>query len=73
MNWKHIIQQLLDKGFTQKQIAQRIGCNQSYVSELFNGLAGKSLSWALGDALIRFHNEVCPQQPKVSSSGVASA
>lgn len=61
MNWKTIIQELNDSGFTQRDIADRCNTSQSYISTLYNGQR-KSPNWHLGDQLIRLHHEVCVVQ-----------
>ena len=37
MDWKNIISQLISKGYTQQQIAQKCGCGQATISELLRG------------------------------------
>lgn len=37
MDWKNIISQLISKGYTQQQLAQKCGCGQATISELFRG------------------------------------
>ncbi|WOE32151.1 MULTISPECIES: helix-turn-helix transcriptional regulator [unclassified Acinetobacter] len=46
--WQKMIVELKDHGFTQKQIAEKIGCSQNYVSNLENGLCGKRLGYDKG-------------------------
>jgi len=57
MDWKELINFLLDNGHTQAQIAKRCGTGQSYISSLLSG-SRKSPNWGLGNALIEFRDEV---------------
>ncbi|SFJ06934.1 helix-turn-helix domain-containing protein [Nitrosomonas sp. Nm34] len=58
MNWAKLIQNLIDQGLTQVQIAKKCGTGQSYISGLLKG-DRKSPNWALGETLRRLHSEVC--------------
>lgn len=37
MDWKALIQRLIDAGMTQAQIAEKCGASQAAVSDLFRG------------------------------------
>ena len=54
MNWTEIIQDLINFGLTQSEIAQKCGTGQSYISSLLGG-DRRSPNWQLGDSLIRLH------------------
>jgi CRP-like cAMP-binding protein len=58
MNWTSIIQDLLDAGMTQAQIADACDTGQSHVSGLLRG-DRKQPGWSLGDRLIALHRERC--------------
>jgi transcriptional regulator with XRE-family HTH domain len=58
MNWKTIIQDLKDRGLTQEEIANRVGCSQNYVSDLYKGKRGQGLSYSLGQKLVDLHKTV---------------
>lgn len=50
MDWKTLIQSLIDKGGTQAEIAAYCKCTQSAISDLARGVTTNP-SFALGDAL----------------------
>lgn len=58
MNWKLLIQEVLDSGMTQLEAAKSIGCGQSYVSDLASGKRGKSVSYEIGVKLIQLHKQI---------------
>lgn len=49
--WQKMVVELKELGFTQKQIADEMGCSQNYVSNLENGLCGKRLGYDKGESL----------------------
>jgi transcriptional regulator with XRE-family HTH domain len=51
MDWKNIISQLIDKGYTQQQLAQKCGCGQATISELSRGET-KSTRFEVGQKLL---------------------
>ena len=55
MNWKAIIQELLDQGMTQAEIAHGIGLKQPSIAELLSGRT-KEMMWRTGDRLIKLHH-----------------
>ena len=55
--WKSIIQDLLDAGMTQVDIAESIGVAQTTISELFNERI-REPGWAKGDALLKLHSSL---------------
>lgn len=57
--WQTIILQLREKGLTQTQIANEIGCSQNYISNLENGLCGKRLSHDFGQKLELLQKKHC--------------
>ena len=56
MNWPNIIQELIDSGLTQAQIAELCNTGQSHISSILRG-SRKQPGWALGDRLIALHRE----------------
>lgn len=56
MNWPKLIQDLIDSGLTQVQIAESCQTGQSHISALLNG-SRKCPNWALGEALRNLHAE----------------
>lgn len=54
MRWHQIISDLVAAGFTQAQIAARIGCTQQNVSAIQRGLQIE-LSFTRGKALMELH------------------
>lgn len=49
--WQEIITKLLEKGFTQMEIAEFSNCSQSYVHTLLSNKRGKSISFEIGSKL----------------------
>lgn len=62
MNWQQMVKDLLESGFTQVQLAEKLACSQSMVSDLASGERGSRLSWDLGNAIIKAHDELRRQQ-----------
>ena len=58
MNWPSIIQDLIDSGLTQAQIAELALTGQSHISGLLRG-ERKQPGWALGDRLLALHRKRC--------------
>lgn len=54
MDWKTIIQDLLDSGLTQVEIGRRVDCSQPTIAALASG-AQKEVRWSTGDKLRRLH------------------
>ena len=57
--WQAKIADLKEKGLTQNQIADVMGCSQNYVSNLENGLCGKNLGYDKGKNLEELWMEHC--------------
>lgn len=62
--WKEIIQELLNTGLTQGQIAERVQVTQTHISNLLHEKRGKRLGFEIGTRLIALHREVCPAADK---------
>jgi predicted transcriptional regulator len=58
MNWKTTIQDLIESGLTQNQIAEMAETGQSHISSLLRG-DRKQPGWSLGDRLLSLHRERC--------------
>lgn len=58
--WAQLISAVLAAGFTQAQIAARIGCSQQNVSALERGIQ-QELSFKRGRALLTLHAAVVPK------------
>ncbi len=57
--WQKMIVDLKEKGLTQTQIANGMGCSQNYVSNLENGLCGKRLGYEKGESLKKLWVDNC--------------
>lgn len=57
--WQKMIVDLKEKGLTQTQIADGMGCSQNYVSNLENGICGKRLGYEKGESLTKLWIENC--------------
>jgi len=58
MKWKNLIQDLLDDGMTQVQIAEEAETGQSHISSLYREVR-KRPNWLLGDRLVALHAKRC--------------
>ncbi len=61
MNLKTKLQDLIESGLTQAQIAELCGGWQSQISGLLSG-ARKSVHYPLGDAIAKLHAERCQRE-----------
>lgn len=61
MDWKIIIAGISDAGLTQKQIAERVQCGQSTISELARGEIGNP-SYSIGKGLLELHASIRPTE-----------
>ena len=59
MNWPQLITDLQEQGFTQPQIAARVGCAQATVSELLRGKTSDP-RYSLGVSLKALHKLAVP-------------
>lgn len=62
MNWTKLIQDLVDHGLTQIQIANHCKTGQSYISGLLTGNR-TCPSWRIGESLRELHAEKMSPQP----------
>lgn len=58
MNWQTIIQDLLDAGMTQAQIAESCETGQSHISGLYRGTR-KEPGYGLGTRLVKLYARRC--------------
>lgn len=58
MNWKNIIQDLIDSGMTQAGIGSEIGRSQGFVGDLLSGRR-TGIEWEAGNKLLSLHKERC--------------
>lgn len=56
MDWKTIISELVDEGYTQPQIAAQCGCSQTAISELSTGKTAQP-RFDTGHALQQLHKK----------------
>ena len=56
MNFQKIIQELLDGGMTQVEIAEHCDCRQSTISDIHTGKT-QMPNFALGLALVELHKQ----------------
>lgn len=54
MDWRKMVSDLSDAGYTQVQIAQELGKAQSWVADVAKGRYA-DLKWSDGQKLIAFH------------------
>lgn len=65
MDWKLVIGDLEDSGLTQREIAEKAGCSQPYVSQLKSG-ARKKPKFDVGRALVDLHSTIKPRRNRKS-------
>lgn len=58
MNWQQMIQDILDGGLTQAELAGRVGCGQGQISALLLGKRGERVSYEIGNGLVREHKKI---------------
>jgi transcriptional regulator with XRE-family HTH domain len=66
MNWKNIIQDLINSGMTQGQIAKLCGGWQGQISGLLNGKR-QEVHYALGKSLVELHAARCESRQTVAA------
>jgi transcriptional regulator with XRE-family HTH domain len=67
MNWKNIIDDLLQRGFTLISIADAIGLTSSAVWQLKNN-SGQQPRWEAGDKLLTLHRRVMRRYPRINDA-----
>jgi len=72
MKWPDTIQDLLDSGMTQAQIATACDTGQSHISALLNGKR-KHPNWTLGERLLSLRKERMSMSRNNESTGVAES
>jgi hypothetical protein len=58
MDWKTLIQDLMNVGLTQASIAASVDSGQSHISCLYRG-DRKTPNWDLGQRLLKLHAKHC--------------
>ena len=58
MNWKKLIADIQEAGYTQTQIADSVGCKQSSLSDLATGKTKEPL-YRIGERLVAMHKINC--------------
>lgn len=66
MNWPELINLIMSRGVSQRDISKRLGCAQSTISCLLIGKA-KEPGHALGQALIQLERNTRRRKPKERS------
>jgi transcriptional regulator with XRE-family HTH domain len=62
MDWKTLIAQIIAAGWSQEQIAERIGRSQAWVSSVLSEKCS-DLKWRDGQKLIELHGSVVRVRP----------
>jgi transcriptional regulator with XRE-family HTH domain len=65
MNWKIIINDLLQRGFTLISIADAVGVTSSAVWQLKNN-SGQQPRWEAGDKLLTLHRRAMRRYPSIN-------
>lgn len=60
-NWPTLIADLTDRGLSQKDIAEKIGCDQSHISDLYTGRQANP-RFSVGQALLKLLAETPARQ-----------
>lgn len=58
MNWQQMVNDLLDSGLTQTQLAELLRTSQGQVSDMANGKRGQEITWRLGEAIRKAHRRI---------------
>jgi transcriptional regulator with XRE-family HTH domain len=59
MNFQALIKALIKAGWTQKQIAESVGCSQPNIARLLKDKKAVP-NWPTGDALVTLARDECP-------------
>lgn len=71
MNWKNVIADLEESGLKQEEIAEKVGCSQSHISDLKTGRRGKRMGFQLGEALKSLWSETRASSATSNKQGVS--
>ncbi|WP_455261812.1 helix-turn-helix domain-containing protein [Neisseria sp.] len=52
MNWTEKVRQIQRKGYTQQEIANYVGCSQSYIGLIATGSRGGRISFSIAQRII---------------------
>ncbi len=58
MDWKKIINDLLQAGLTKQEIARKGAISLSLINSILSGDRGRRISWHVGNALLLLHVRV---------------
>jgi hypothetical protein len=72
MNWKSIILDLQNRGFTQAEIAALCSCSQASISDLATGKT-RDPSYLLGQTLVQVHRRKCKPKDAPAPASIGSA
>jgi predicted XRE-type DNA-binding protein len=72
MNWKSIILDLQNRGFTQAEIAALCGCSQASISDMATGKT-RDPSHMLGETLLQVHRRKCKPKQAAAPASIGSA
>ncbi|MBP2666959.1 MAG: hypothetical protein H6Q76_1939 [Firmicutes bacterium] len=68
MDTKQKVNDLLDSGLTQQELAKLVPCSQSAISAYANGDRGARPSYQIGKRLDELHAERCKEETGISST-----
>lgn len=63
MDWTQKIRFLQSNGFTQQEIADYVGCSQSYIGLLATGARGSNISFSIAQKIIDMCEKL-PERPR---------
>jgi len=66
MNWKNLIDDLLQRGHTFRSISDDLGVTPAAVRAMANN-AGQQPRWNTGDRLVSLHKRVMRKYPRINT------
>lgn len=63
IDWPSLIDAIIEAGYTQKDVARVVGCDQSHISDLKRGAQAEP-KYGVGKKLIDLHLEVVRKDKK---------
>jgi predicted transcriptional regulator len=64
MDAQKYVNDLLQTGLRQHQLADKLGCTQAAISYIANGKRGSRITYDLAQKLERLHKRLCKQSAK---------
>lgn len=58
IDWRQIVNDILDSGMKQKDLAAKCGISQPYLNEVSKGVATGDLRYGIGACLLSIHKRV---------------